>query len=599
MNIRFYYIPGISEIDTPVFDTLTDQESFFADCEHLTVEAGFYPPFLKNTIMIDISNYNLTTTIYNYCSLEFNNKHFYYFILSKEYVNESVVKLTIKMDTIQTYMFDVRFINAFIERRSVSRFVRDAYGHPTAQINRDYIRENISKGSFTKIDLYQELNTGTSNDDNKNTIWNWVYVAKFASNVPGSGNTDASRRIRYAINNEMKFAYVSPFDYGVCPLYATAVLKQDTSYIINGSTISKLGATQDRIVDAYLIPFASFENLSAINNSDYSITQSETVQQIDSNVTDSNLIFFGGDITAYINTGFYNIMPTQTYTLGSLFNPFKVPAMLDENYIKFTLGDPSVRTEYPLYNLTVNSIRTAYWADITTGARYYNLYDRYGNPNDNQYDTIVVNSAALKLDLKNSPWENYIANNRATLLGSTSISLTNLLGSMGSGYIRGGPAGGVAGLVTGAVGVTNNQIKYKTNELNKKNAPESIKRLGQVGTDLFGGEEIISLRRYYCDDFKEVAIFYESYGYKVSYMTRSNLFALHERVFYDYVLTNELNVMLGDKASEEDFIRRFNQGIRMWHTYPNTASLVCWDYDLELGQLCVLDNVEYYEGILS
>ena len=45
------------------------------------------------------------------------SKIYFYFIVNKEYVNSETTKLTLKLDVIQTYLFDIHFGQCFIERQ--------------------------------------------------------------------------------------------------------------------------------------------------------------------------------------------------------------------------------------------------------------------------------------------------------------------------------------------------------------------------------------------------------------------------------------------------------------------------------------------------
>lgn len=49
-------------------------------------------------------------------------KTYFYFITNKEYVNSETTKLTLKLDVIQTYLFDIRFGQCFIERQHYNPF---------------------------------------------------------------------------------------------------------------------------------------------------------------------------------------------------------------------------------------------------------------------------------------------------------------------------------------------------------------------------------------------------------------------------------------------------------------------------------------------
>ena len=141
----FYYIRGISAMDTPYFSNIQAQQQYFAQHEVATIDE-IYPPHYQNTIKVSKDNLDFNSQI-NYVSLEFNDKIYYYFIDSVRYINEDVMELSLTMDTIQTYMFDIIYNSATIERKLIRRYNADKI------INRNYIRENISQGNY-KVENY-------------------------------------------------------------------------------------------------------------------------------------------------------------------------------------------------------------------------------------------------------------------------------------------------------------------------------------------------------------------------------------------------------------------------------------------------------------
>ena len=71
-------------------------------------------------------------------------KTYFYFIVNKEYVNSETTKLTLKLDVIQTYLFDIRFGQCFIERQHYNPY--DSNG----DVNIDILDrpENLEVGEY-------------------------------------------------------------------------------------------------------------------------------------------------------------------------------------------------------------------------------------------------------------------------------------------------------------------------------------------------------------------------------------------------------------------------------------------------------------------
>lgn len=165
MAITLYYIEGITRADEPVFDSIDNQVKFFSNHMVSSIDSGFYPPHYQNEIRLQINDEIDLTKSINYLSLEFGNKVYYYFIDDIEYISEDVISLLVTMDVIQTYMFDIDFINSAIERNTINRKTADG------KINRDYIREQVSNGMYVNYE-YQLIHNNID----------WI-ILKFSDDV--------------------------------------------------------------------------------------------------------------------------------------------------------------------------------------------------------------------------------------------------------------------------------------------------------------------------------------------------------------------------------------------------------------------------------
>lgn len=585
MNITLYWIPGISKTDTPVFLSLEAQEAYFADCERKVVSTGFYPPYFRNSIKFDTEDLDLTTWYPNYVSLVFNDKTFYYFIVEKRYINEDIVEITIEMDTIQTYMFDVTWVNAVIDRLTITRWLANR-----VTINREYIRENLSENSFSKIDTRRILNMSVD----ANGIGNWYMVIKYSDAIR---DTHGEPRTLHFIENKDNsvFGVYSPYEYGITPLRRGKDVDTPANEFNFWQGFDDL-AKDPKVLDIFLVPFRLAEDIECdtfdTTISDYSIDYGgiNALALIANNNTNVLVPFY--TFCSYVNYASINVgIVTPGTAVGAAFDSKSVPAMLDSNYIRLTFGDNSIQTSYPLEIMTETQLYGTYWADISTGNLYYNLVTDSDDKLNNNYSTIVCNSAGFHSDLKNDPWESYIAQNRATLAGAFITSGITLLASAGLGAIK--PIAGEMAAMSSVGKGAKNISHYFVNKANLEQAPSEVKRTGNLVGDTFLGDLAISYKIWLCDDFKDIARYYESNGYKVvRYMTTS-LFAIDNRYFYDYVQTKEINVQLGDRNTQEDFENRFNSGLRMWHT-DSEGLLRARGYGLELGQVCKLDNLENF-----
>lgn len=585
MNIKLYRIVGINKTDTPVFRSKIGQTNFFAALNSDDIETGFYPPFFRNSIKLDISDYNLTTSNWNYCSLEFNEKVYYYFITSKKYINENIIEITIELDTIQTYMFDATWIGSKVHRLSIPRW------NQNHTINRDYVRENISENTFTDMEYYVEYNTSVD------SMRNWTYITKFTSTPPSPGSTiDGTVSCEVQLSNFEETNVYTPYSYGFAMRQNQTII--NTTSIVDTKDMIKNATIDNRVAGVYLVPFRAVEGLLVVSTG-LVITDANYVYGGHPYVLYDKCIYNNTIVKEAINSytiSFVNrpFIPDGSLTVGGLFSPYKCPQLLDTNYVNLRFGDTECYSEYPLHELNTLSINCAFWSNITEGTRYYNLY--ITNYLDNEYLTITCNANPISLDLKNDAWKEYISRNKATLAGSMISSGLSGAAAVATGALFKGAIGGAAGLVTAAVGATNTAVKYFTNKANLEAAPQSIKSTGDVYSVIASRSYIISSRIKLCDDFEDCARFFETFGYRFDKYTPNALFGLNNRHLFDYVQTEYINIQLGDRAIEQDFEERFNNGLRLWHT-DSFGVLNCksGSYNTEMGDCAHYDNIEEWK----
>ena len=591
MNIELYSIPGISKTDTPVFANLAAQAQFFYNQTKKSISTGFYPPYFHNTIKLEIEDTGFNSFKWNYCRLDYDGDtastsvSYYYFITKKKYINEYIIEIDIEMDTIQTFMFSVTWVNALLDRVSIRRW------NTNTQIYRDYIRENISSNLFSKIrDYYPRNNT----DD---AMRNYTYIAKCSKDPDATtGNPFTGFYLKDATyaNTYHNCQYMFMFS-----LYYNSIISGTTDNISPSLLTSDLG-TNDYVVDIYLIPFRVIDPYSVTAGVISTLTSGWSSRTVGSS-TSKLLWKQGAVITTYVTTGSITLPfdDLSNAYLGMPFSARHIPQLIDCNYIKLTFGDKNTRTEYPLYTLTdLTSLYYSYWADINTGYRYYNLYENISNvPTsfyDDHYNTIVCNPNVLRLDLKNDPWKEYLARNSATLAGaimSSSLKAgTSTRSAEPEDMIEQGT--GLKSIAAGAdVG-----IKYAVNKINREHSPYSLRSAGSFTGNFDCKEIIVSSQLSLCDDFQDCAQYFEAYGYKVATHMDTSLFAINNRYLFDFVKTKELNVLIADLECRNNFIERFNNGLRLWHT-KSYGDLNCKTspYSCEMGDVYKYDNIEQWK----
>ena len=112
----------------------------FDDTKYHRVGNSIKIPIHFDDINLMSCNYLLTQ---NHNQLS-HRKTYFYFITNKEYVNSETTKLTLKLDVMQTYLFDIRFGQCFIERQHYNPY------NSNGNINIDVLDrvENLEVGEY-------------------------------------------------------------------------------------------------------------------------------------------------------------------------------------------------------------------------------------------------------------------------------------------------------------------------------------------------------------------------------------------------------------------------------------------------------------------
>ena len=122
-NVFFCSIPelDINYNHTVNFKNSTNQINWFMSKAKYSMTDCTY---LRKERSLTIDKYIDDCMDYNYCMWNNGKRWEYFFIINKEYVTENSTKLTLKLDVLQTYYFDINFsrMESYIEREHAYRF---------------------------------------------------------------------------------------------------------------------------------------------------------------------------------------------------------------------------------------------------------------------------------------------------------------------------------------------------------------------------------------------------------------------------------------------------------------------------------------------
>ena len=175
-NSRLYLcnVPFSKDYEHTIdFPNFTTQFDYFSSVSSKSYQNFSY---IRETGTIQVDEYKETILNNNYLIFWNNDKWYFAFIDSIEYINNSCSEIFFTIDVFQTYLFDFRFVSCFVEREHVSD---DTVGLHT-------VPENLETGEriYGNNAKYEMGNTGIvvmSNVDLKNysdvagVFYNGVY----------------------------------------------------------------------------------------------------------------------------------------------------------------------------------------------------------------------------------------------------------------------------------------------------------------------------------------------------------------------------------------------------------------------------------------
>lgn len=628
--ITLYYVKGISRLDEPLFDTAAHQQAFFHKYAIAELDTGFYPPHFQNQITISAEDASFNTSC-NYLSLTYGTKNYYYFIDAIAYVSEDVVSLVVSLDSIQTYMFDCKFMQAMINKASIKR-----WDDPDAFIiNRGYIRENLSGGNF------QNMEYGLSKD---RVGWYVIWVRNTATlYIPKGESYELLSIIPYMplSNNDDKVAkYAMPLCIPV------PYNKSLAGVVMNGHEVNEDFTSLCSDASVLKIEWFAQDIFSGLYTTSY---DNNLLYMTMSKDADVRVLYVGTEDSAkkvvgavYTPSSTSLKVPYNNMNIQYLdkFRPNRskkvaravsyVPALIDENYINIGFGEQMARTSYPLHKLTKPFLYGISLCNWIAGTRcYYLSSDEYKGSVTDPYQTMLLQNTDESIDLYTNAWNEYYSRNKGTWTIGYALNkqqneygfYINALQSFGnalssaysmnaynqssSAYWGGsrnekhnrkvsieyqnsanqtrGAVGAIGHVVGGAIDLANyfenNYVLDQERAITKENlmfTPDVEKHGNNVASDRINNSLLRVLKIDEVTDMIKVMDSYELYGYSVAWHTLDdNLFDVFNNRYYFNVIQADIGSMslegvFGDESTISAIKSRFSAGLRLWNTDNGT-----------------------------
>lgn len=427
MTINLYRVPNISRENTPHFTQRSQQGDYFANKLYKAIQASYYPPHYANTITVDSDDFEPNAGV-NYLSLRFNNKDYYYFIDSIEYINEDLYALHVTMDVVQTYFFNIT-LGGLCDRRTIKRRIDNL-------INRNYIRENVSEGDFRVDKVTYLAGQGWSNLSKDDNIFGWFIiqasdklydVGDIVSASVSIPNSSEERRL----NTSYYYYFIPMVDAASIQFY----IDSGNGNVVGGLISETLHevAKQARVTNIYFIPGQVLpSNAFTINHGNDTLTLTAIGRElfqadqwyglrVVKPQTGNNIL----GLNILVKNEIYFSVYDATYQTWS---PECEVCMIDENYYRIAFGEQSNQGTYPLYQMTNTVLSYSYWANVFDGTRFYQVH---GNTDYRESPSIdnaipfgiypdpfcVTIAAATKssVDLTTDPWIQWNEYNKSSI----------------------------------------------------------------------------------------------------------------------------------------------------------------------------------------
>lgn len=597
--IKLMFIKNISRLDTIRFDSASQRDLYFNNMADVSIDA-LYPPHFQNKIQVSIEDLSPSTKV-NYLSLYYENRYYYYFIDNINYINEGVYELLITMDTITTFMFDLRINNAILERHSIKRW------NTNGTINRDYIRENLSSNVFQNMNY------------NENKFGMTLLIFKCRQEMFFS-STGYDRGCEIHLKDIQKDRDIIVNDgtlYLIFPLINIEYYTEFPQTIKGFKLITRNGDTQNEyqgisferykdiiahcmenphVYDAFICcnDFANslftYKGYSTENGNRYLAFYIDVSSLDDSSnnycdtVTFENVSGLDTDYLYPIFSRLHTKVFKETYHMDynmknfvkntEIFAPFNIcniPQLIDDNYFRLYFGEKLGYTSFPLHLMKRPTLYLNHYYDVISNNRCYSITEE-----SNGYDvylTNIVNQTKEYLSLYGDALANYTTTNYGTLTSGVALAKQNALWN-GAKQVANSKSKIQLATAIGdtAMSMHNIDMQLQVTRENAEFSPDNVRQGNTYSSDLCSNVLNRITRIDVVSDLLFVAKRYEQYGYLINNeVIDKNLYSdFNTRYYYNVVKFTNANIELdyiNNNTLIQNIIARLENGLRLWNIF--------------------------------
>lgn len=591
------------------FDSSEQQDLYF---ENMVVESFDDFTVIRQNEEIKIEK-NVNAINSNYCrytnTIDGVEKTFYAFILSKEYVNPEITRLTLEVDVWQTYLFDYKIKQSFIDRQHKDRFQIENKG---IKPKYDLIKENIDAGSEYDLLSSEKI----LDKDKRDLVWYCILVKKpvnYGSYSSTDPSTFKNANFSLSINNmgTRMYCYIAPNTYVGDPYVYTYDAQGNKVALNSASSMVSLFWDSNETVSIKALPYCPIKHRIDENgvyifdeNYDGTVAKSigwnvavplnnENFKVPWENHSDGYPVSNHGGWTLQVSK-FNN--KTENIDIHSFNKIDFIPDIL-----KFDINEPvDIEKETKLHTFPFEFIQLSNYQTNPLKLKIENLPDtckvkfrqnldiipkskiwveNYNNEVDGKENS-VINSTLEEVTLWNDAFQDYMSRHRAS--ATTGVALNVLAGA---GMLALGVATGGVGLLAGigtAVGIGTKIANEFVQREDLKQTPDNIQKLGNNLTFDLMDDNIKYLLRHFRikEQFRNSIFKYLStFGYK------SNSFEIPDtrsRYYFNYIKTIGVNIVGNISNNSLQKLKDiFDNGVTIWHFRNEETFKGLFNYELE------------------
>ena len=609
-----------------LFENKDAQSRFFDNIQNATKldDVNFICKDLINTSVTFYTNdfISLKKLLnYNYAVItnNENNEKLYFFINSIEQGSGGLIILNMTIDVFNTYIFDISFSKAQIERAHIDRWIKNGntlnfnFNENSNLFEREQIKD-LSKRLTYKEKMLAHYDT-TANSQFNNWInenvacWVYIYLSEGSYNhqptEPLTVKTDIYN-IRYKNKTSLQAGATAVLCYPVYKPNATGMIIEkklinEKTYSFNISSNGWIDFKQVNDVTPYTIKYSILApfNFKSYTSNDYDIENGNLVIKSYDNI---NPLYFYPYKSMLFNVSNQDISQPVKMTVNKLTYDKDIavseiiansnltkynPKMYNSDIKSLSIKINGNEYEYDIAKINSNNPTFNYYEvltpDITKSLLVLNPPDNsiYVKATANNYSGLMA-TQDMSILFSNTKLDEFLANNKNAFLSFQTnqvfAGVKGIAGAVAAGATTralGGPTNPVlAGVNVASSGVntaTNliqNSIQFGLTIDNMRSAPNTLVNANGNAILLNAIQELgCYLEIYEAIPYEQDMVndYIRYYGYTVNIIDDLHKY-FNSRKIYNYVKTNVNNIDGPISNNVKDIFKEmFNRGVRIWH----------------------------------